>query len=87
MLEETEDPKIAVACCQALGEIGQAACVEALGRVLSQRKGLLLRRRWDEQTRATAAFALRQIDHPKALKLLSRFAKDRQRRVRQAAQA
>ncbi len=86
ILEETEDPKMAVVCCQALGEIGQPSCIDALARVLSKRTGLFRRRRWDEQTRATAALALKQIDHHRAADTLSRYAKDKHRRVRQAAE-
>ncbi|UCC73699.1 MAG: diguanylate cyclase [Gemmatimonadota bacterium] len=85
ILEETDDPKIAVACCQALGELGQSACIDHLARVLSRRKGLFRRRRWDEQTRATAALALKQIEDRRAAKVLSRYAKDRHLRVRQVA--
>jgi HEAT repeat protein len=85
ILQETEEPRIVIACCQALGEIGHEAAIDALAKVLSQRKGLFLRRRWNEQVRATAALALRQIDHPRAAKVISRYAKDRHIRVRQIA--
>jgi len=87
ILEETEEPKVAIACCQALGELGQASAIDALATVLKQRRGLLLRRRWDEQVRATAALALKQIADPEAAQILSRYAKDRQTRVRQIAES
>jgi HEAT repeat protein len=86
ILEETEDSRIAIACCQALGDLGQPACIDPLARVLKQRKGLIIRRRrWDEQTRATAALALKQIPDRRASDILSDFAKDRHTRVRQVA--
>jgi HEAT repeat protein len=85
LLDETEDPRAAIACCQALGELGQASGIDALSRVLKKRKGLLLRRRWDEQTRATAALALTQIPDPRAAEVVSRYKKDRHTRVRQIA--
>ncbi len=86
ILEETEDARIAIACCQALGDIGQPACIDPLARVLKQRRGLIIRRRrWDEQTRATAALALKQIPDRRASNILANFAKDRHARVRQVA--
>ncbi len=87
ILEETEEPKVAIACCQALGELGQASGIDALATVLKERRGLLLRRRWDEQVRATAALALKQIADPEAAHILSRYAKDRHTRVRQIAES
>jgi diguanylate cyclase (GGDEF)-like protein len=86
ILEDTEDARVAIACCQALGDIGQPACIDPLARVLKQRRGLIIRkRRWDEQTRATAALALKQIRDRRASDVLSSFAKDRHARVRQVA--
>ncbi|UCC48160.1 MAG: HEAT repeat domain-containing protein, partial [Gemmatimonadota bacterium] len=87
ILEETEEPKVAIACCQALGELGQASAIDTLARVLKQRRHLSFRRRWDEQVRATAALALKQISDPRAAQVLSRYAKDRQTRVRQIAES
>ncbi len=87
ILEETEEPKVAIACCQALGELGQASAIDTLARVLKERRHLSLRRRWDEQVRATAALALKQISDPRAAQVLSRYAKDRQTRVRQIAES
>jgi HEAT repeat protein len=85
ILDETEEPKVVIACCQALGELGSPDGVDLLARVLGKRK--LIRRRWDQQVRATAAMALRQIDDPKAAKILQRFARDKAVRVRQLASA
>ena len=86
ILDDTEDSKVAIACCQALGEIGDANGIDALAKVLGQRKHLFLfGRRWDEQVRATAAMALRQISHHRAGEVLSRFRKDGDTRVRQLA--
>jgi diguanylate cyclase (GGDEF)-like protein len=86
ILEETEDPRIAIACCQALGDLGQPACIEPLARVLKQKRGFIIRRRrWDEQTRATAALALKQIPDRRASDILASYTKDRHTRVRQVA--
>jgi diguanylate cyclase (GGDEF)-like protein len=87
IIDETEDPRVAIACCQALGELGQAPAIAALARVLGQRKPPFLRRRWDDQVRATAALALRQMADPKAAAVLRRHAKDGSARVRQICAA
>lgn len=87
ILERIEDPKLAGACCQALGEIGDASAVEVLGRVLADRKFGPFGRRWGEDVRSTAAMALYQIGHPRAVEVLQRFTKDPDERVRQLAQS
>ncbi len=85
ILDETEEPKVTIACCQALGEIGSSASIDVLARVLAKRSPPFFRRRWDDQVRATAAMALRQIEDPQAARILSRYSKDRAVRVRQLA--
>jgi diguanylate cyclase (GGDEF)-like protein len=83
ILEETDQPRVATACCQALGELRSPDCIEPLAMVLSKKK--LFRRRWDPQVRVTAAMALRHIDHPKARAALKRFGGDQEVSVRQLA--
>jgi diguanylate cyclase (GGDEF)-like protein len=83
ILEHAEDSRVAIASCQALGELGSPAGVEPLAKVLGRRK--LFRRHWDSQVRATAAMALRQINDPKAARVLKKFARDKAVRVRQLA--
>jgi HEAT repeat protein len=73
---------VLIACCQAFGQVGGTTCIEALVKILDERKFLLFGRRWDEQVRSTAATALRQISHPSAAEALSRYAKDPHPRVR-----
>jgi len=85
--KSAQDPKVLIACCQALGQVGNAKCVEALAGILDEKKFLLFGRRWDEQVRATAATALRQIAHPSATQALSRYVKDPHPRVRHLARA
>jgi len=85
ILEATDDSRVAVACCQALGELGHNSAIPALEKVLAQKKPPLFRPRWDEQVRATAAMALRQISHPKAAAILAAYANDPHVRVRQLA--
>jgi diguanylate cyclase (GGDEF)-like protein len=87
ILGSTQNSTVAIACCQGLGQIGDAACIDPLSRVLGQRKFLFFGRHWDEQVRAQAAASLKQIPTPKAAEALGRFAKDRNGRVRSLARA
>ena len=73
ILESTKEPELAVACCQALGQIGDPSGVEPLKMVLRQKSFLIMGRRWDGQVRATAVIALRQIEHPSAEALLQQL--------------
>ncbi len=85
ILNDTDDAKVAIACCQALGELGHASAIDALSNVLSQRKLSLRRWRWNEQVRVTAAIALKQISPPKASEILAAYAEDTDARVAQLA--
>ncbi len=85
--KSTEEPKVLIACCQALGQVGDTTCIEALAKILDERKFLLFGRRWDEQVRSTAATALRQISHPRAAEVLAGYGKDPHPRVRHLARA
>jgi diguanylate cyclase (GGDEF)-like protein len=85
ILNETDDSKVAIACCQALGELGHTSAIDALSNVLAQRKLSLRRWRWDEQVRVTAAMALKHISQPRAMEILSAYSEDTDARVRQLA--
>jgi len=85
ILAETKDASLAVLCCQALGQSENPAAVDALAGVLGQRKTLFFGRKWNGEVRATAAIALKQIPHPRAAEILTKFANDRDTEVRQLA--
>jgi HEAT repeat protein len=87
VLDSTADPKVATACCQALGDLGHASAIKALSTVLAQRRLPFFMRRWGEQVRATAAMALRQIPDARAAAVLARYTNDRQTRVRLLARS
>ncbi len=70
-----------------MGRIGDEMCIDALRRVLRRRRLLFFGRRWNEQVRAMAAMALKQISDPQAAKALSRFTRDGHRRVQQLARS
>jgi HEAT repeat protein len=87
ILDSTKEPELAVACCQALGQIGDPSAIEPLEKVLGQKSFLMMGRRWDGQVRATAVLALRQIEHPSAAELLRQLANDRDPIIRQLARS
>jgi diguanylate cyclase (GGDEF)-like protein len=85
LLESTKDTRLMMACCQALGQIGEPAGVEPLLNILKGRGSFFRRQRRNPQIRATAAFALAQIPHPRVAELLSPFVDDADARVREIA--
>jgi len=87
-LEVTKDPERAIACAQALAQLGDAVAVPVLEGVLTARRFPLLGgKRWDDQVRATAAFALAQIGGERAKRVLQKVADDADPRIRQIAAA
>jgi HEAT repeat protein len=83
ILKSAREPELAIACSQALGQLGDPASVDALARILTERRFYVFSRRWNDQVRATAAFALGQISNPRATEVLSRFVTDADPRIRQ----
>ena len=82
-----QDPRVLIALCQAFGQVGDPACIEALAGVLNERKFLFFGRRWEEQVRSTAATALKQLSHPMAADVLTSLVKDPDPRVRSLARS
>jgi HEAT repeat protein len=85
LLKSTKDTRLMMACCQALGQIGEPAGVEPLLNLLKGRVSFFRRQRRNPQIRATAAFALAQIPHPRVAEMLSPFVDDPDTRVREIA--
>ena len=85
--ETTKDSELVIVCCQALGKIGNEISINALAKILKKRRFLFLGQRWNEQVRAMAAMALKQISDPQAAQVLTRFTHDGDRRVRQLARS
>jgi diguanylate cyclase (GGDEF)-like protein len=85
LLNDTHDTKLMMACCQALGQIGEPACVEPLLNLLKVKRSLFRRKRRSPQIRATAAFALAQIPHPRVAEILALFVDDNDLRVKEIA--
>jgi HEAT repeat protein len=85
-LEVTKDAERAIACAQALAQLGDPVAVPALESVLTARKFPVLGGlRWDDQVRATAAFALAHIGGDRARSVLKKVVNDPDPRIRQIA--
>ncbi len=85
-LQVTKDPERAIACAQALAQLGDPVAVSALETVLTARKFPVLGGlRWDDQVRATAAFALAHIGGDRAKSVLRKAVNDPDPRIRQIA--
>jgi diguanylate cyclase (GGDEF)-like protein len=85
-LQVTKDPERAIACAQALAQLGDPVSVPALESVLTARKFPILGGlRWDDQVRATAAFALAHIGGDRAKNVLKKVVNDPDPRIRQIA--
>jgi HEAT repeat protein len=76
-----------IACCQALGQIGDPASIEPLAKILRPKSLLLWKKRYSDEVRANAAFALTQINDPRIDDLLRRCAQDEDQRVREIARS
>lgn len=87
LLNATRDTKLMMACCQALGQIGEPAGVEPLVNILKGKGSFFRRKRRNPQVRATAAFALAQMHHPWIPEILAPFVEDRDLRVKEIVQA
>jgi diguanylate cyclase (GGDEF)-like protein len=85
VLKETKEPKVAIPCCKALGQLGHPDAIDILADVLSKRKAPFFRKKWDTQVRTSAILALKQISHPRVAKVLSRYEDDTDVQVRLAA--
>jgi HEAT repeat protein len=85
LLNATNDDRLRIACCRALGQIAKPACINTLLGLLLPRRVFIFRKTTSAQVRAAAAYALNQISHPKAAASLVRFVDDRDPRIREIA--
>lgn len=85
LLESTKETERLVACCKALGRIADPGGIEPLAKIIAPVSFLSLRKKQSSIARATAAFALTQISHPRAAEVLDLYVEDRDPRVRRAA--
>ncbi len=87
ILQTTRQTDSALACCQALGQIGDAAGIEALARIVAAKGWFYLGRRYNAKVRGAAAFALRALPPAHVAHALTPLLDDRDFRVRRVARA
>ncbi len=85
VLQTTRDTDPALACCQALGQIGDPAGIEALARIVAAKGWFYLGRRYSAKVRGAAAFALRALPAAQVAEALTPLLHDRDFRVRRVA--
>ncbi len=87
LLQATKEKDWIIACCRALGQLGDPSAIDPLARVLSRKTRLFPRNKRIQQIRAAAAFALAQIHHLRATQVLASFAKDRDPLIREISRS
>jgi diguanylate cyclase (GGDEF)-like protein len=87
ILDKAKENDIQTACCQALGQIADPAGMDVLTRILTQRALMSLQKKYSDNLRAVAAFALSQIPHPRAVEVMKTLSEDSYPLVRQTARA
>jgi diguanylate cyclase (GGDEF)-like protein len=85
LLKSSKEENLRLACCRALGQIAKPECIEPLSKVMNQKSLVLRRHHFSPQVRATAAFALGQIRHVRAVKILAGFVNDPDQRIREVS--
>lgn len=85
LIRSIKDTERLIACCRVLGQIADPAAIEPLAKIMAPGRFLSFRKKRNTRVRATAAFALAQIDHPKVPEVLALYVQDRDPRVRQIA--
>jgi diguanylate cyclase (GGDEF)-like protein len=86
LLDHSKETERLIACCRALGQIGDPAAIGPLAKMIAPGGILALRKKRSSLVRATAAFALAQIPDPQVAEVLASYTEDRDPRVRQVAQ-
>jgi HEAT repeat protein len=86
ILSSTKEEKRLIACCRTLGQFANPTSIEPLAKILTSNSGFFRRKKRSALLRATAAFTLGQISHPRVQEVLSPFVNDSDPRIRQIAQ-
>ncbi|MEJ2725822.1 MAG: HEAT repeat domain-containing protein [Deltaproteobacteria bacterium] len=87
VLKSTKEESCLIACCHALGQIGHPAGIDALENILRPKGFLMWKKKYSDEVRANAAFALREINDPRASGILQGCAQDPDQRVREIARS
>jgi len=84
-LNSVKETERLIACCRALGQIADPAGIQPLAKLMAPGRFFKFRKRKNPLVRATAAYALSQISHPRVAEVFSLYLEDRDPRVRQSA--
>lgn len=87
LLKSVKDTERVTACCRALGQIADPASIAPLAKILTPAGLFHFGRKWSPLVRATAAFALGQMSHPQATKMLAAHVNDQDPRIRKIARS
>jgi diguanylate cyclase (GGDEF)-like protein len=85
MLNSAKDTERLITCCRSLGQLADPAGIEPLAKLMVPGSLFTSRNRKNPLVRATAAFSLGQISHPRVAEVFSLYQEDRDPRVRQSA--
>jgi diguanylate cyclase (GGDEF)-like protein len=85
VLKSAKEEDRLVACCQTLGQIADPKGIDALARVLSAPRFFFFGKKYAPEVRASAAFALNQMDDRRVAGILTKFVKDKDPRVSEIA--
>jgi len=84
-LNSVKETERLIACCRALGQIADPAGIQPLAKLMAPGRFFKFRKRKNPLVRATAAYALSQISHPRVAEVFSLYLEDRDPRVRQSS--
>jgi diguanylate cyclase (GGDEF)-like protein len=86
-LKSSKEEDRLAACCQTLGQIGDPRGIDALVKVLSTPRFLFFGKKYDPEVRASAAFALTQINDKRIDGILTKYVNDEDPRVSEVARS
>jgi len=87
LIRSAKEKERLIACCQALGQIGDAECIEPLANILLLRSLLSRRKRHDSRLRSAAALALSYMNDPRIMEILAKCVEDKDPQVREIARS
>jgi diguanylate cyclase (GGDEF)-like protein len=87
LIRSAKEKERLIACCQALGQIGDAECIEPLANILLLRSLLSRRKRHDSRLRSAAALALSHMNDPRIMEILAKCVEDKDPQVREIARS
>ena len=87
LIRSAKEKERLIACCQALGQIGDPDCIEPLANILHLKSLLSRRKRHDSRLRSAAALALAQVNDPRIVEILEKCVADKDQQVRQIARS